>query len=269
MVKDLRRSKIDDAKTKCAAMCEERTRRLAKQSIESKAVIISSKNQKEVNRLDPSKIYPISLIPVNCSFGHISELDESSIILSRMVRKERKLVRKAEVTVLFAIRRPGCGACREHALKLTELAKLDNRVCLVGAIKETNVDNDALLEFYQEYFHYPIYKDSNWDIFNAMGGRKIAPWRLMSSALQMAKRYKKRSIKNVPFGGDIWTQGGVLIFDKKGALRYVYYENYGEELDLDEFHRVIEAISLSGNGKEEGTTSSSRSTDDETTSYEY
>jgi hypothetical protein len=45
-------------------------------------------------------------------------------------------------------------------------------------------------------------------------------------------RYHEKNIKNVPFGGDIFTQGGVLLFDVTGKLRYVYYEQYGEELDV-------------------------------------
>jgi hypothetical protein len=49
----------------------------------------------------------------------------------------------------------------------------------------------------------------------------------------MIKRYNKNKINNVPFGGDIRTQGGVLIFDKQGELRYAYHENYGEELNLE------------------------------------
>ena len=32
---------------------------------------------------------------------------------------------------------------------------------------------------------------------------------------------------------DGWMQGGLLIFDKRGNLRYVYEENFGDEIDIE------------------------------------
>jgi hypothetical protein len=81
----------------------------------------------------------------------------NSIPLKPMTNKEQKVV-QSDVTVLLAIRRPGCGACRRHGRQLSELAKQEN-VCLAGAIKHIDVDNDALLEFYNEYFKFLIYID--------------------------------------------------------------------------------------------------------------
>ena len=41
---------------------------------------------------------------------------------------------------------------------------------------------------------------------------------------------------------DIWTQGGLLLFDKRGKLRFAYYESYGDELNIEEIRRAIRAI---------------------------
>ena len=142
--------------------------------------------------------------------------------------------KEKDVTVVFAIRRAGCGSCRIHGLQVSELLKQDDRINLIGAIKETGVDDDALMDFYQKYFPFPLYKDRRWNLFqHAFGNRKVSIWRLLSSAPTLNKWYKERNVVNVPFGGDLFTKGGILIFDKLGQLKFVYYEKYGEELDME------------------------------------
>jgi hypothetical protein len=201
-------------------------------------------------RVNIPRLYKIPLTSINCGFGIVREKDETKIPLRSMTRRECTFVPQADVTVLFAIRRPGCGACREHGMQLAELAQEDKKVCVVGAIKQIGVDDAALLEFYQEYFHYPIYKDANWELYKALGGRKMNPLNLLTKAAKLAKRYKKKNIKNVPFGGDLLTQGGVLIFDREGNLRYAYLEKYGDELDLKEIRAAIEAARIPLDGDE-------------------
>jgi hypothetical protein len=88
-----------------------------------------------------------------------------------------------KLTVLFAIRRPGCGACREHGRQLTQLDRLERDVSFVGAIKETGVNDQALLDFYQQYFRFPIVLDKKWEIFKAMGGRQIGLWPALTTIL--------------------------------------------------------------------------------------
>jgi hypothetical protein len=200
--------------------------------------VSSTVELEESLRLSAPRLYKIPLVPVNCSFGTVTEKEDKKIALQPMTKKERR-VTGTDVTVLFAIRRPGCGACREHGLQLTELAKRE-KVSVVGAIKETGVDNAALLDFYDTYFHFPIYKDTKWDIYHAMGGRKISVWQALTKTGGLLKRWNQKNIVNVPTGGDIWTQGGVLIFDKHGELRYCCYENFGDEYDMDELRNAIQ-----------------------------
>lgn len=146
-----------------------------------------------------------------------------------------------DITVLFAIRRPGCGMCRDHGLRLAGLVHDKPNVNLIGVIKQTGVDDAALMEFYTDYFNFPLYKDEKWDLFiNTCGDRKISLWRLITLSPRLEFRYAKKNIRNIPFGGDIFTQGGVLIFDKQGKLRFVYYETYGKDLDLEAIGWAIE-----------------------------
>lgn len=141
-------------------------------------------------------------------------------------------------TAVFCIRRAGCGSCRDHGRQLAKVAKqvseqTQSKVRLVGIVKKTDAPEGLLEEFYKEYFPFPIYQDEEWDAFKFLGHRKISPWQLLSTQPRLLKRYQERKVKNVPFGGDIFTQGGVLLFDGTGTLRYVYYEEYGHELDTE------------------------------------
>lgn len=228
---------------------------------ESSIKVSSTVELEESLRLSAPRLYKIPLVPVNCSFGVVTEKEDNKIPLQPMTRKERR-VTGTDVTVLFAIRRPGCGACREHGLQLTELAKQE-KVCVVGAIKETGVDNAALLDFYDTYFHFPIYKDAKWDIYHAMGGRKISTWKVLTNTSKLLKRWKQKNIVNIPFGGDIWTQGGVLIFDKQGELRYCFYENFGDEYDMDELRNAIQEARRSPSCSAESSSENASTVDSE------
>lgn len=115
-------------------------------------------------------LYDITLLPVDCSFGMVAERKHLSVSLKQMIRNERRSAGRADVMVMFAIRRPGCGACREHGKQLTELINSMNQqvqlnVGAVGIIKHINVDNNALLQFYGTYYKFPIYKDEKWCIY--------------------------------------------------------------------------------------------------------
>jgi hypothetical protein len=52
------------------------------------------------------QLYKIPLTPLNCSFGVVTEKDDEIQNLSDIVQLEAGVVR-AQVTVVFAIRRPG------------------------------------------------------------------------------------------------------------------------------------------------------------------
>ena len=197
---------------------------------------------KEFQRLNPKTLYKVPLVQVECSFGAVKEREEHGGHLRSLVQQQQHH-QGSKVTVVFAIRRPGCGSCRDHARQVVSLKDDIYGINLMGVTKHgQGVDDDAMLEFYQEYFHQPIYKDDKWRIFDAMGGRKISLPKLLYTFPKMTKRYNDLGIENIPFGGDIRTQGGLLIFDRKGQLRFVYYENYGDRLDLDMIREAIKEV---------------------------
>ena len=195
---------------------------------------------KAVNKLQPKEsllknsrdLRNLTLVPLNCSFGVLSEYSNEKIPMGKMLRKERKK-KRSNVTIVFAVRRPGCPACREHALQLSEFAANDGGIALVATVKETGADNQDIIDFYQKYFHHSIYKDPTWGIYKAMGSRKISGLGLVKGLVTSIRRYKQKNIDYTVGKSDGWIQGGLLIFDRNGDLRFAYEENFGEELDLE------------------------------------
>ena len=171
---------------------------------------------------------------------------------SRLVVKNQSTTANSEaITAVFCIRRPGCGSCRDHGMQLAALIKEELEksipITMFGIIKATTkggkTKNDELLvDFSSQHFPYPLYQDKDWDAFRFLGDRKVSIWKLLTSVPKMERRYKKKGIENVPFGGDIFTQGGVLLFNAAGQLKYVYYERYGDELDTDALRWAIQDI---------------------------
>jgi ferredoxin-NADP reductase len=89
-----------------------------------------------------------------------------------MVKKEARQSR-CDVVLVYAIRHPACGACREKGFELAQLAKADPKLRIVTAVKETGSVDKALLEYYQTYGgRNPIYKDEHRGIYHAMGGQR-------------------------------------------------------------------------------------------------
>lgn len=197
------------------------------------------------HRVDKKKLYEVPLIPVNCMFGIVTEKLYKKIPLQRAIYLERKRMteaQKIDVTVVFAIRRPGCGACREHGRQLSHLIDSMPTVNGIGIIKETSTTtNDALLDFYNNYYTYPIYKDAKWTIYKeTLGNRKVPLVKFLLAFRMMNRRYVENNIVNIPFGGDLFTQGGVLIFDKDMKLRSIFHENYTQLLNMYEIRCAIE-----------------------------
>jgi hypothetical protein len=122
--------------------------------------------------------------------------------------------------------------------QLTQLAAQEKRLALWGILKETGVDDVGLLDFYEKYFRFPLYKDPKWLVYKAMGNRKITLKSLMKGLLKSRGRYKKKNIDQTT-GGEGWVQGGLLIFDRNGQLRFGSEENFGHELNLDELAAAI------------------------------
>jgi hypothetical protein len=177
------------------------------------------------------------LVPLGCHFGTVVE--KEAISLKSAIRKEGRTDsgRRAEVSVVFVVRRPGCSACREHGQQLSELAKEDGDVAYWAIVKEVGAEEQGILTFFADYFRFPIYKDEKWKTYKAMGDRKLSKMKLLKNFFAAKGRWAKKGIPNRLKGGDIWTEGGILLF-KRGKLRYAYEETYGEELALADIREL-------------------------------
>lgn len=142
--------------------------------------------------------------------------------------------------------------CREHGQQLTSLAaNID--VPLWGVVKETGVDDEGLLEFYNKYFTFPLFLDQNLSIYQGMGNRKIAlrtwnPLRLWRGFRSMGSRLKEKKIEG-NLVGEGMIQGGILVFDKEGKIQYAYEEAIGDELDVNDIVAAIKAVLGEGSEK--------------------
>lgn len=212
---------------------------------------------------DPKFVSKVPLIPINSSFGIVTSNDHDQLSMRDMVRRQCKK-NKSDLVLVFAVRRPGCGACREHGLQLTELANNDKNITCVGIVKETGsqVVHAGLLEFYQYYFKFPLYKDEKWNVYKAMGNRAVSKMTAIINVRKLLQRFKRSGVLTKMSGGDHFTQGGILIFDRKGTLQYTYYEEYAELLDMNIIQKVIDNIrqeKLNSSGDSTSTESMSES----------
>jgi hypothetical protein len=196
------------------------------------------------HKLDYAKMPPVYKIPLwelNCQFGIVKRRHASTVLLKDAMKHQRR-TQAADVTMLFAIRQPGWAGCREHGLQLTELAAEDRKLALAATVKETGVDDQGLLEFYRDYFHsFPIYMDEKWQLYKAMGGRKLGILTILKGILGARKRFKQKNIKSSAGNSksEGWMAGGVLVFDKQGELIYVHEEQVGKPFDMDQLKLAI------------------------------
>lgn len=136
--------------------------------------------------------------------------------------------------------------CREHGQQLSKLAANYPQFGLWGLVKETGVDDEGLLEFYEKYYTYPLYQDTERATYEALGSRKIYqgliktwnPLKIYRGMKEMGQRLKEKQVEG-NYVGEGLIQGGVLVLDSKGSIRFVYEEVTGEELDLDDIEAAL------------------------------
>lgn len=137
-------------------------------------------------------------------------------------------------------------------MALTELAANPHHPLagfgLWGVLKETGVDDKGLVEFFAEYYPYPLYRDENLGFYKALGDRKLSlPWNPFQwlsgivSLININGRLKEKNIQGNLAGEGI-KQGGVIIFDKEGIPKYAYYEKTGQELPLYDILAAVQAV---------------------------
>mmetsp|Transcript_4866 Transcript_4866/g.10093 ORF Transcript_4866/g.10093 Transcript_4866/m.10093 type:complete len:134 (-) Transcript_4866:731-1132(-) len=80
------------------------------------------------------KLSKVQLQQVNCSFDVVRP--EGEMLRLKNVVKQQAKNNGADVTIMYAIRQPACPSNREHALQLSEFAKNDRRLALVGTQRD-------------------------------------------------------------------------------------------------------------------------------------
>lgn len=199
--------------------------------------------QNAVTRLNPQLLYKTELTPLVCQFDMVKVESRQKNSLFSIVKKEARQS-NCDVVVVYAMRHPACGACREKGFELSKIAKNDPKTHMLTVVKETGSVDSSILEYYQSFCdRNPIYKDQHWGIYYAMGGRRVSKFSMAAGITRQLRRsFKKKILPN--FGGvmkgNLWTMGGVLVFDKHGQLIHVVYEpQFGQELDLEEIKAAI------------------------------
>ena len=121
---------------------------------------------------------------------------------------------------------------------------------LFGIVKEVGVDDVGLMEFNEQYFHHlPIYHDMQNAIYTAFGKRtifKVRTWNPISlyrGFVNIGQRITQQNITG-NYKGEGIVQGGILIFDPSGTLRYSINEEIGTPFDTDVIVAALRDMSV-------------------------
>lgn len=158
----------------------------------------------------------------------------------------------AEASIVFIIRRPGCILCREHGQQLTKFYNNYNaangaNIAMWGIIKEVGVDDVGLVDFYKNYFTFPLYRDVDLTTYHSFGYRSIKlttwnPIRLYQGYQEMKKRLSSADNLTGNLKGEGMIQGGIVIVDHKNDIRYAFEEDIGSELVMDDIEKALDDI---------------------------
>lgn len=130
--------------------------------------------------------------------------------------------------------------CREDGAELSKLAETED-INLIATVKDVR-DQKGLHVFHKYYFPYPTYQDVDLNVYEGLGNRKIG---LKNMLYSLPKGYARTSKKKIRLNMKGWfdtIQGGVLIFDCQGELRYCYREQYADELQIQDIQAAIQAV---------------------------
>jgi hypothetical protein len=201
---------------------------------------------KEPLKKNVKKVGKVNLIPTRVGFGVVTKKDDESAPLSEVVRRERRK-QKSDVTLVFAIRRPGCGFCREHGLQLTELQQQED-LAMIGVVKGNSADEEHLVEFYTDYFRFSLYSDTAWALYKLMGEKSLGILDMLKGAFGSSgssRHERKKIVNRHSLTDDGFVEGGILLLDASGELRYAYDESFGYEIDIEALRAAIRSIRAS------------------------
>lgn len=116
---------------------------------------------------------------------------------------------------------------------------------IFGVVKETNVDDEGLVDFGSRYFPFPLYCDQSYSLYQFLGSHKAfeipSLWTLLTTFLDAWKRISSKGI-SWNLKGEGLIKGGLIIFDRKGIPKYAYKETMGEDLPVQEIVLAVQAM---------------------------
>mmetsp|Transcript_10316 Transcript_10316/g.28366 ORF Transcript_10316/g.28366 Transcript_10316/m.28366 type:complete len:134 (+) Transcript_10316:3718-4119(+) len=119
---------------------------------------------------------------------------------------------------------------------------------MFGIIKETGVDDEGLKEFYDQYFSYPLYRDVDNEVYKALGSRSIFsssttynPFKLYRAFNNLKLRLKEKNVEG-NMKGEGLVAGGLILYDKAGKPVFVYEEETGSPIEMDQVKEALEAV---------------------------
>lgn len=198
------------------------------------------------------RLYRTELQPLDLRFGIVREEDHRVTLQQanhKVIRQAIVKGPKARASVCFVVKRPGCVLCHEQGRAISQLLAEfpENQVAAWAVIKEIHVDDEGLLTLYQKYFNFPFFRDPNLALYSALGNRRVGfvknPIRIIQRYLEVRKRLHKKGIKgNIIGKGEGMTLGGILVFDRKGNIRYAYQEEFTREAPIDQIRNALRLV---------------------------
>ena len=134
---------------------------------------------------------------------------------------------------------------------------------ILGLVKETGVDDAGLVEFYQDYFTFPLYKDADLQSYQALGNtwiRLLPSWNPIQIYQNFRAMKERTDAANVTgnLKGEGLVQGGILLYNAQGELQYAYKEDTGQALHMDDIQAAMKAIVMQQEQQQANESSSSQ-----------
>ena len=104
-----------------------------------------------------------------------------------------------------------------------------------------------MAEFHDTYFPVPLYRDEKLEFYEALGNASILqdvsynPFKIWRGMKEMGNRLKGKNLEG-NYKGEGLTKGGIIIFGTDGKPRYVYPEETGSEIEVEEFLTAVQSV---------------------------
>jgi hypothetical protein len=120
-------------------------------------------------------------------------------------------------------------------------------VGVVGVVKET-VDQEGLADFSARYFSFPLYCDKSRSLYRALGDRHVGIGSLLLNPLGLIgivcdawSRITSKQIEGNATGEGM-VQGGIVLFDNRGAPFAALEEQTGVDLSVQDLLAAVQAL---------------------------